>query len=458
MKKLLIALIFSLLIIISPIGCSQINGSGSQRTLTITEGTDQNGGSGSVNPDYGKHLYKSHEEISVTATPGPGSVFVGWQGIDGVLSEKSAVDPSKPSSGKDYKIDIVMTRDVTLTALFVNEASYLESQKQPTTLSLASTGGTYGGKAILTAKLTTTNSFPLNTLENPSLTFSFNLSAGNSPSAGTLGEVETDLSGEASYNLSLVNIDAGTYDWSVSFAGNDNYQSCTGSSTLTVAKAETGISAVSCKVTYDGVTADPMKPGATATLTYWHETEPNGGGGWTPLSGMQVDFYYGDRDVGYGITDSNGLATIPSIMGQLWQSGTGVAYDAGEYPNFIRAVFTGDQNFDSSESEGNLTVNKTSSFLENANINGGLGLTNGYAIQIFLGTGNNSNSGAYNRSGNTLTLSINGNIYTGVTDSQGIARIYITSSLTKGTYPYTITFDGDENTTGSSLSGNQTVY
>ena len=99
-----------------------------------------------------------------------------------------------------------MTRDVTLTALFVNEASYLESQKQPTTLSLASTGGTYGGKAILTAKLTTTNSFPLNTLENPSLTFSFNLSAGNSPSAGTLGEVETDLSGEASYNLSLVNI------------------------------------------------------------------------------------------------------------------------------------------------------------------------------------------------------------------------------------------------------------
>ena len=45
-------------------------------------------------------------------------MFAGWQGIDGVLSEMSVVDHSKPSSWLDYKIDVAMDRDVTLTALF----------------------------------------------------------------------------------------------------------------------------------------------------------------------------------------------------------------------------------------------------------------------------------------------------------------------------------------------------
>jgi hypothetical protein len=42
-------------------------------------------------------------------------LFAGWQGIEGVLSKMSAVDPSKPTSWLDYKIDVVMQHDVTLT-------------------------------------------------------------------------------------------------------------------------------------------------------------------------------------------------------------------------------------------------------------------------------------------------------------------------------------------------------
>jgi len=125
MKKLSFALAALMLILVSSIGCSQINGSDLQnlksslteKTLTILVGNN-NGGSGNVSPDYGSHQYKAHQEVIVTATPSPGSLFVCWQGIDGVLSKMSAVDPSKPSSSLDFKIDVVMKQDVILTALF----------------------------------------------------------------------------------------------------------------------------------------------------------------------------------------------------------------------------------------------------------------------------------------------------------------------------------------------------
>lgn len=132
MKKLSLSVIFSLLITFSVIGCSQINGSALQniktstldkndKTLTIQLGND-NGGSGTVDPDYGNHSYKSRDNVIVTATPQPGSLFAGWQGdLDGILSTMSAIDPSKPSSWLDYKINVLMDRDVTLTPLFFLE-------------------------------------------------------------------------------------------------------------------------------------------------------------------------------------------------------------------------------------------------------------------------------------------------------------------------------------------------
>lgn len=106
-----------LLIFISSGGCSQIKGD-LNKTLTIAY-VNNDGGSGNVSPDYGSHEYQVHQQVTVTATPQSGSVFTGWMGIDGVLTEKSALDPSKPSSGLDYKINVVMKQNVTLTPLFM---------------------------------------------------------------------------------------------------------------------------------------------------------------------------------------------------------------------------------------------------------------------------------------------------------------------------------------------------
>jgi hypothetical protein len=116
MKKLPLIIIVILLITVSCGGCSQIKNA-ANKTLTINIGNN-NGGSGNVNPEYGSHEYKSHQVVTVTATASPGSVFIGWMGIDGVLTEKSAVDPAKSSSGLDYKINVVMSQNVTLTPLF----------------------------------------------------------------------------------------------------------------------------------------------------------------------------------------------------------------------------------------------------------------------------------------------------------------------------------------------------
>ena len=104
MKKQLFVLIASLAVLsVFSSGCSQVQDL-MQSSLTILPGNT--GGSGTVDPTFGSHSYKSHERVIVTATPQPGSLFAGWLGIDGILSEKSAVDPSKPVSYLDNKINI----------------------------------------------------------------------------------------------------------------------------------------------------------------------------------------------------------------------------------------------------------------------------------------------------------------------------------------------------------------
>lgn len=120
MKRILFSLITILLIIVGTFGCGSdkenLVNSALEKTLTILPGST--GGSGTVDPAWGSHSYKYHERVIVTATPESGSLFGGWQGIDGVMSAMSAVDSSKPSSWLDYKIDVVMQHDITLIALF----------------------------------------------------------------------------------------------------------------------------------------------------------------------------------------------------------------------------------------------------------------------------------------------------------------------------------------------------
>jgi hypothetical protein len=122
MKPIFLPLIAILLIAIGASGCGSdgenLINSALEKTLTIQHSNLGEGGNGTVDPSFGSHSYKYQERVIVTATPQPGSVFVGWQGIDGVMSKMSAVDSSRPSSWQDYKISVRMDHDHTITALF----------------------------------------------------------------------------------------------------------------------------------------------------------------------------------------------------------------------------------------------------------------------------------------------------------------------------------------------------
>ena len=165
MKIIPFVLVALMMIILSSSGCSQVNSSDLQsiksslteKTLTILVGNN-NGASGNVSPDYGSHQYKSHQKVIVTATPNPGSLFFGWQGIDGVLSEMSAVDPSKPSSGFDSKIEVVMKHDVILTALFSKARNLTISINGPGTVRILNVQGSGGQDANMFTGYITQNS------------------------------------------------------------------------------------------------------------------------------------------------------------------------------------------------------------------------------------------------------------------------------------------------------------
>lgn len=102
-------LLIAVLVILSAglSGCDKISGKlkPPEYSLTINPGR----GGGHVTPEFGTHIYKYHQEVTVTATPDPGWVFDGWLGDWVYKSGSTWLDPT---------IIVLMDRNRTITANF----------------------------------------------------------------------------------------------------------------------------------------------------------------------------------------------------------------------------------------------------------------------------------------------------------------------------------------------------
>jgi RHS repeat-associated protein len=119
--------------------------------------------------------------------------------------------------------------------------------QQPATLSAVSGSGTYAGKLTLTGTLTSSGT-PV-----PNGPVSFVVTVGGAST--TFGPANTGANGVATLTVSLpAGIDAGTFTGAVaaSFAGDQIYQSASGTGDLIVAKAQATLSLSNLAATYDG--------------------------------------------------------------------------------------------------------------------------------------------------------------------------------------------------------------
>ena len=213
--------------------------------------------------------------------------------------------------------------------------TYVAVNQASTGLAVDPASGTYGGTTTLTATLTAGGA----PLSGETVTFALN----GQPLSGNTAV--TDSSGVATLsNVSLAGINAGTYPNAIgaSFAGDTNYLSSSGTGTLTVNQASTGLAVDPASGTYGGTTT------LTATLT----------AGGAPLSGETVTFALNGQPFSgnTAVTDSSGVATLSNV------SLAGI--NAGTYPGYVTASFDGTgTNYASSSGTGTLTVNQASTGL-----------------------------------------------------------------------------------------------
>ncbi len=179
--------------------------------------------------------------------------FVGPDGTNATFFTTSGASLAQFNGLRYLKYQAFLsTTDPTQTPL-LNDVTLCNSNTVPTSLSVGSATGTYGGTVNLSATLTDGPS----PLSGKTINFTLN---GNS-----VGSAVTDGSGIATLNnASLAGINAGSYPSGVgaSFAGDVTYLSSSTTNSLTVNKADAVIVVTGYSVQYDG---DPHTATGSAT-------------------------------------------------------------------------------------------------------------------------------------------------------------------------------------------------
>jgi hypothetical protein len=169
--------------------------------------------------------------------------FVGPDGTAGTFFTSSGASLAQFNGLRYLKYQMFLsTTDATLTPR-VNDVTLCYSNTVPTSLSVNSATGTYGGTVNLSATLTDGSS----PVSGKTVNFTLN---GNS-----VGNGVTDASGVATLNnASLAGINAGSYPTGVgaSFAGDPTFLTSSASNSLTVNKADAVIVVTGYSVQYDG--------------------------------------------------------------------------------------------------------------------------------------------------------------------------------------------------------------
>lgn len=202
----------------------------------------------------------------------------------------------------------------------------------------------------------------------------------------------------------------------------------TGYASVTVSQGSSELSVANASGTYGGTV------NLSATLT----------SGGSAVSGKVISFSLNRVSVGTAVTNGSGVATLTGIsIGSI---------SAGIHNGFIGASFAGDSDYAGSSSTANLTVNKVTTSLAVTNASG-----------TYRGTVNLSatlTSGGYPLAGKSVNFSLNGLVYTTVTDPSGVAAIWVSlTGINAGAYPGYVgaSFAGDTNYIASSGTGNLTV-
>lgn len=244
------------------------------------------------------------------------------------------------------------------------------------------------------------------------------------------GSGSTNASGVATANYVITEaIGVGSIPMSAGFSGDGTYGASTAGATLTVSKANTAI---------DSVTSPSGTYGQTVTLTgKLTRTTDN-----ASLSGKTLDFTVSGTAVGSATTSATGVANLIYFIPESKAAGA----------HTITVSFAGTSLYNSTSTNGTLTINKGATTTTPANNSGTFGQT----INLTATLKRTSDSG--NLSGKTVTFKIDGSsVGSAVTNGSGLATLSysITTSLATGTHSLSAEFAGDA--LYNSSTGNATL-
>ncbi len=229
------------------------------------------------------------------------------------------------------------------------------------------------------------------------------------------GYILTQANGIGTFSYQMpTNIAPGTYSVSASFPGDPVYNPSTITSTLTIVKANTLLSAFN----------QTVFPGQPISLQCRLLNQLN-----QAAAGKTVTFSLNGSVLGTAVTDSRGFGVFSLIAPD----------SIGIGPKAISVSFAGDDTYNSSLGSGTLTIIKTNSSLVMTNATITAGQTLKQPVRLLGSFGNYI-------SGRTIALKVNGIAAgTAVTASNGVGGfIYVVPAGTApGTYTMTASFAGD---------------
>lgn len=257
----------------------------------------------------------------------------------------------------------------------------------------------YGNQSVLTAKLCYSN---VTNLANKNITFKINNEI--------VGSAITNSQGVAVLPYKITQT-KGNYTIQADFAGDEVYESSTGTATLTINTLATTLK-LNNITTNKGKTTQP-----TAQLN-----DQNG----NPVINQTITFKINNTVIGTAKTNSNGTAVLPYKITQ----------NKGNY--IIQAEFAGDEVYEPSTGTAALTINTVATTIKLNKITTNKGKTVQLKAQLLDKNGNPIKN-------EKITFKIKNTVIgTVTTNSKGIAVINYLVKLSKGNYKIIAQFAGDD--------------
>lgn len=248
---------------------------------------------------------------------------------------------------------------------------------------------------------------------------------------GFAGSAATDGTGRAAVSYTPQSgLGGGNHTIQVTFAGDYDDWSCSGTGTLTVARVDTFLS----------VNSVAGEPGATVDLS----ASLRRAGDNSALSGRMITFRINGGTIGSAVTSGVGTAVFRYTIPESTPAGA----------QSIGCAFDGDSGYNGSAGKGTLTVQKSATALRVSDASGQGGDRVTLQGTLTRGVRNAPYAGA------TLTFQVDGaNAGSAQTAGSGVASLTYTipEGMNAGNHTVHVVFAGDAGTNGSAGNGTLTV-